>query len=329
MKDAVIGRTCMGLATVLAACVGTGLSAQPSGPYPSGSATWITLGTGGGPLLRTERGGPANALVIGNDATLFDAGDGVVREIAAAGLRLDQIHTIVLSHLHPDHIAGLAALIALRWQMAATTHLEIVGPQGTPDLVAGIVAAMKPVAGTEMPGEKTAFPDTWITTREIACAGETVTFASVRMKAVRNTHFLLPDGTDSKSATSCAFRIEAGGRTIVYTGDTGPSAAVSDLAKGADLLVSEVIDLDAAIAMVERQAPNLSVGQRAGVRWHLAHHHLTPSNVGTLARDAGVKSVVLTHLVPGTDHEDPAPYAQGVRRIFDGPVTVAKDGDRF
>ena len=291
---------------------------------------WITLGTGGGPLLRSERRGPANALLADGGITLFDVGEGVIGGLAAAGLRLDQIHGVVISHLHPDHIAGLAALISLRWQVATTSPLVVMGPQGTQELVAGIIAAMKPVEGTALPGERTAAsPEKWVRAQTLDCAGETVPIGGGRLRAVRNTHFILPDGQDSRSATSCSFRIDVDGRSIVYTGDTGPSAALRGLARDADLLVSEVIDLDAATATMDRQSPHLDAGFRARVKWHLEAHHLTPQQVGELAREARVRAVVLTHIVPGDDGEDSARYARGVGKLFDGPVSVAKDGDRF
>lgn len=312
---------------ILSACIAMPVTAQEQQP---GAATWITLGTGGGPLLRVERSGPANALVVGGDVTIFDAGEGVIRGIAKAGLRLGQVRTVVISHLHPDHMSGLAALISLRWQVAATSPLTIVGPQGTPELVAGIIAAMKPVEETALAGERAAAsPAAWVKTQLLACSGETVPIGAGNLTAVRNSHFIQSDRTESPAATSCSFRIDAGGRSIVYTGDTGPSAAVVSLAKGADLLVSEAIDLDAAMSIVTQQAPNLSPAQRADVQWHLEAHHLTPEQVGEIAREADVKEVVLTHLVPGADGENASVYASRVQAAFTGRVRVASDGDRF
>ena len=308
------------------------LAQQPAAAAPdSDTAVWITLGTGGGPILRVRRAGPANALVLGGEVILFDAGEGVIQGLARAGLRLDQVSTVVISHLHPDHIAGLSALIALRWHVSATSPLVIAGPPGTSELVDGIIASLKPVEATKSPDEKPS-PSTanWVAARVIACDGTSQMIGRVQIKAVRNSHYSLRDGTDSKTATSCSFRIEAGERSIVYTGDTGPSPAVTALARHAELLVSEVMDLDAALANVDRQSAYLTAEQREGVNWHLKAHHLTAEQVGVLAQEAEVGQVVLTHLVPGDDGETTtAGYTAGIANTFRGKVIVAEDGYRF
>jgi ribonuclease BN (tRNA processing enzyme) len=128
---------------------------------------------------------------------------------------------------------------------------------------------------------------------------------------------------------SVALRFETPSRTIVFTGDTGPSRRVEALAKGADLLVSEVIDLDR-IARQWRENSDADTAYVESLIAHLAEDHLAPEEVGKLAARAGVKAVVLTHLVPGWDEEtDPEVYARGVRNHFRGPVHVANDLDRF
>jgi ribonuclease BN (tRNA processing enzyme) len=124
-----------------------------------------------------------------------------------------------------------------------------------------------------------------------------------------------------------AFRIEAAGRTFVYTGDTGPTENLDKLAKGADVLVSEVIDLQAAAAMARKTLPPEAV---APLIPHLRQDHLTPEQVGQVAGRADVREVVVTHLSPGLDSEkDVSGYTQGIAPAFKGKVVVAADLDRF
>jgi len=90
----------------------------------------------------------------------------------------------------------------------------------------------------------------------------------------------------------------------VYTGDTGPSSKLARWAAGADLLLAEC-SLPADLAM---------------------EMHLTPEQAGDLAREAGARRLVLTHFYPPVENSDPARTASA---RFTGPVSAARDGDRF
>jgi ribonuclease BN (tRNA processing enzyme) len=128
---------------------------------------------------------------------------------------------------------------------------------------------------------------------------------------------------------SLSFRFDLPDRSIVYTGDTGPSDAVTALASGADLLVSELIDPKFAETFVARGAPAQQKRARE-MREHLTNHHITPDQVGQMAAKAKVHRVVITHLVAGRDPDvDTAPYVAGIRKWFDGPVEIAADLNRY
>jgi ribonuclease BN (tRNA processing enzyme) len=103
---------------------------------------------------------------------------------------------------------------------------------------------------------------------------------------------------------SVALSLTAPEGRLVYTGDTGPSAELARWAAGADLLLAEC-------SLPAEQAMDI---------------HLTPEQAGELARDAAVRRLVLTHFYPPVETSDPARIA-GAR--FAGPVTAARDGDRF
>jgi ribonuclease BN (tRNA processing enzyme) len=89
-------------------------TAQGAEPVLKG-AQFITLGTGGGPVIRVKRSEPANAVVVNGSVYLFDVGDGVQRQLAAAGLPLTSVKAVFISHHHMDHNAGLGPLVMSRW----------------------------------------------------------------------------------------------------------------------------------------------------------------------------------------------------------------------
>ena len=112
---------------------------------------------------------------------------------------------------------------------------------------------------------------------------------------------------------------------MVFSGDTGPSEALAELAKNADVLIGEVIDLEATETWMSEvlQVPADLAGPAA---FHMAEEHLVPEELGKLAAKAGVKAVLLTHVVPGLDGEtDMGRYAAGVGKHFGGSVAIGQD----
>jgi ribonuclease BN (tRNA processing enzyme) len=153
--------------------------------------------------------------------------------------------------------------------------------------------------------------------------------ANVTVSAVENAHFHFPPGSRADGRfKSYAYRFESAGRTIVFTGDTGPSDAVTELAQGADILVSEISSPDEAR---ERRIKNgdwerLSPAEQKAFMRHMTEEHVTSAEVGQMAQRAGVKKVVLTHILATAEPKDDyARYAEGVRKYFSGDVVIAHD----
>jgi len=301
--------------------------------HANAAPSWITLGTMGGPLANAHRSQPANLLLTDQGPVLVDAGDGAVEQLAKVGIPLARVHAVVLSHLHWDHTAGLQAVLGLRFQTDVPGKLRIYGPPGTAALIAGLVASMQPAAeaGYGNPSAAHVDPADTVEVTELAEGSKVALTPAVAMIAAQNSHYSFPQGGElDRKFKSFSYRFERPGRSIVYTGDTGPSPAVERLARGADLLVSEMIDVPATIAAVRRNAPGMPEKQFAAMNWHLSTHHLTPTQVGELANRAHVGRVVITHIVPG-DHTsaDKHRYLREIRRNYAGPAAIADDLDRF
>lgn len=311
------------------------LLAAPAAAQQAPRAQWVTLGTGGGPVVRLNRAQPANALVVNGAVYLFDVGDGVRRQMRAAGLGDGDVRAVFISHHHLDHDAGLASLLAGRWLFSHYRALPVIGPPGTAAMVAGLAAAYRPVelAPITIGGPPKPAIAATVAARDLSAAMDVPTLVyeddNVRVLAVTNAHYHFPPGEAADASRSYAFRIEAGGRSIVYTGDTGWSDHVVRLAQGADLLVSEVIDMAAMEAALAR-AGDIPPAALQPMLAHMVQDHLTPDQVGRLAAAAHVGRVVLTHIAPGSDAETGTEgYTRGLAAHYRGPVTVARDLDRF
>jgi ribonuclease BN (tRNA processing enzyme) len=259
---------------------------------------------------------------------VVDAGDGVAEQLAKADVPLQRVKAVLLSHLHFDHTAGLFGIISLRWQTSITSPLTIYGPPGTQTLVDGILAAMAPAvqAGYAYPEEVKAPFRPGLTVVEIR-DGASFELGSTHVSAAKNTHYTFtPGSADDRAFESLAFRFDTPGRSIAYTGDTGPSPAVERLAHNADLLVTEMIDFDRTVAEIRRVSPNMPSAALAGLSIHLRDHHLTPRQVGELATSAGVKSVVVTHIsAPAFNDEIAAEYLREIGKAFAGHTAIAYD----
>jgi ribonuclease BN (tRNA processing enzyme) len=293
---------------------------------------FITLGTMGGPIASATRSQPANLLVQGDAAYLIDSGDGTVGQLTKAGFRLQQVKAVFLSHLHIDHTGGLAAVMGLRYQSNVPGQLAIYGPPGTKQLVAGIVASLHPFmeAGYGLPGTKRADPAGMFTVTEID-DGSKVALGDLVVTAAQNSHYSFVPGSDEdRRFRSLALRFDLPGRSIAYTGDTGPSKKVEQLARGADILFSEMIDLEATLANERRANPDRPQAERDELRLHLVTQHLTPDEVGKLAARAQVKRLVVTHYVAGSTGEaEKAQYLATIKKEYTGPAQVANDLERF
>ena len=321
-------RTGLMAATLLAFTVAGAATAQDRP-----RSVWITLGTQSGPTPRANKSQPANLLHYADQYILVDAGDGAAEQLAKAGVRLAAVRTVFISHLHFDHTSGLFAILGLRYQLS-NPPITVYGPLGTKKLVDGLVAAMQPfvdLGSGQMRGGRM-LPADYVKVVEIPDGG-TVQVGAVKVTAVRNTHYSFPKDSPNYKYPSFSYRFDLPDRAIVYTGDTGPSAAVEALAAHADLLVSEVVDADYILAQIKAERPETppvpGVPQEPtpATIHHMRAEHLSPENVGLLAQHAGVAHLVLTHqeLEPGMDGESVARVA----RNYKGVISLAKDLDRF
>lgn len=298
------------------------LSPQAHAQEQQRVSKWVTLGTNAGPIPNVRRMQPANLLQSDGTNILVDAGDGAGHQLAKAGVGLSEIDAVVISHLHFDHIGGLFALLGQRYQLRIPKVLTIYGPVGTQKIIDAIIeaVAISPDAGLRSetgPGEG-------VKVIEIA-DGSRFRVGDVAVTAAMNTHYSQSPHIDAQ--TSLSFRFNALDRSIVYTGDTGPSEAISRLAAGADLLVSEIFQTELALAVFKRSQPDTPPELLASLRQHFDGEHISPEQAGLMAQRAGVRSLVLTH--NPTPPQDSEAMRDAIANNFKGDISFAEDMDGF
>ena len=312
----------------IAAVVGTPFALRAQ--TPATGARLVLLGTQGGPNYNATRGEAANAVVVDGQPYLIDCGYGTLAALKKAGVNHRQVARIFLTHLHDDHTADLAALLNRQWTDGRVDPVTVAGPFGTRKMVEAAVAFGEANAAIRLVDEaRSVKPADMFRGQDLearATPGEVYRDERVTVRAVENTHYPV-ESKQKMPYRSLAYRIDARGRSFVISGDTAYSSGLVALAKGAEILVCEAIDV---VAMRKAFDGMVARGMYAdnpeGVWNHIVATHTPLEDAGRMAAEAGVRTLVLTHLVPGA--LDPLPdetYLAPARKTFRGEVVLGRD----
>ena len=270
----------------------------------------------------------SNLLIVNGAQYLIDAGDGVTRRLIRLGANFRNIDNVFITHPHSDHVGGLGALMGLIYDLNCNKPVDIYGPPGTAASVQGLLQFLTVSSEIRISDGTNTIPISKLFGGHDAGVGTIFQDANVKVSAVENTHFHFQPGSPAYGKyKSYSYRFDAADRSVVFTGDTGPSDAVTQLAKGADMLVSEAtnpVDEFKEGQIKQGSWQSKTPEEQAGLIRHHIEEHLLPEEVGKIAAGAGVKTVVLTHLQPSPNN-DYSRYIELVKQSFSGRVLVAKD----
>ena len=296
--------------SILAFCVlGLLLGAAPAA---SASTRLILLGTAGGPTPKRTRAAPATAVVIGESLFLVDCGNGVGRQIVLAGLPLGSLRHVFVTHHHSDHVADLTALPLLAWASDLKEPVTLHGPPPLAKSVkAGLRAASFDAETREKDEGRTPLQDL-VRVHEFRGDGVVYRDERVTVRAARVSH--------PPIAEAYAYRFDTPGRSIVISGDTAPTDALVALARGADVLVHEVL-----LFSPEETAAWLKLPLDHPLVRHIVRSHTALRDVGGIAKASGVKTLVLTHFVPGDAPVDRDAVIAEIRKTYAGEIVVGED----
>ena len=224
-------------------------------------------------------------LEAGKSLLLFDLGAGTIKRLLEAGKTIQDLDYIFFSHLHPDHTGEFVSFL---FSTKYPEHYSRRRPF--------TVAAAKGFSRFYKNLQK-AYGD-WIVMKP----------GLMNIQEMDNKNpderdygdFTLKTRPMDHSPQSIGYRITAGGKSFVYSGDTDACPDLVDLARGADLLVCESALPD-----------DLKVSG-----------HMTPSEAGLTAQKAGVRRLVLTHFYPECDEVD---IRAQCRKNWQGPLDLAAD----
>ena len=290
------------------------------------STRLITLGTSAGPPPRAHRAQSSNLLIVNGALYIVDAGDGVARRVAKAGVNVREVGTVFITHHHDDHTAGLGTLLSVAWDQNRTKPIHVYGPPRTVELVTAAVQYFTISAEIRIADGGRSVPIAHVFVGHDVTTGVVYQDTNIKVTAVENTHFAFHEGPAAGKHKSYAFRFETSDRVIVFTGDTGPSDAVTELANGADLLVSETSSCQGRMQEMadDGRWQAMSPAEQAGIVRQMTQGHMTLDEIGKMAARANIKTVVLSHLTHKRDGNY-TPWAEEVKKHFSGRVLIAKD----
>jgi ribonuclease BN (tRNA processing enzyme) len=298
------------LAGAAAMAGGAWLPVEGSGP---GEKTrLILLGTGGGPRPRKASSASAQVIVARNTAYVVDCGNGVARQLVFAGVPLDTLRHVFITHHHSDHNADYGNLIWLAWAAGLRTRVDTWGPPPLANMTKLFFEMNAYDIDTRVANEGRVPLVPLVHVHELSQGGPVMQDERVKVTAAVVDH--------PPVVPAFAYRFDAVDRSIVISGDTAPCDALVRLAQGADVLVHSVLYVPAVDRLVAR-VPNATT-----LKQSIIAHQTSAEDAGRVAQAAGVKTLVLSHFVPADDPEvTEQMWLDAAHAHFRGPVIVGRD----
>jgi len=276
----------------------------------------VLLGTAAGPVPGRRRKMTSHVMLSNGAAYVLDCGLGVTDRYAQTGIAFSALKSIFITHHHADHNIEYGPLLIVGWIQGMPLTVHAYGPPPLRQMTDDFLRAYKTTVDFWAEDLKMT-PLAAVEAHEVASAGPVMQDDNVKVTAAIVQH--------PPVKPALAYRFDFKDRSIAFSGDTAPSAAVAQLAKGADVLVHETMYVPALEKYIREQ---IAKGRPVKFEPFMAHMHAdhTPAeDVGRIAQEAGVKTLVLSHLTPAIDSISDDTWRAAAAKFFKGEIIVAKD----
>ena len=304
------------------------LGATPAGAQaPAPDVLKVTLCGTSGPLPVRDRAKPCVAVEAGGNLYLVDIGPEATENLQTWRMPIAKARAVFLTHLHSDHIGEVGEFNMQSWVAGRPAPLLLIGPPGVEDVAKGFNLAYRPDHGFR--NAHHAHGDVKLPLEAGLLAPRTIA------KPAAGTAIAWREGALTVTAIVVAhepvqpaygYRFDYKGRSVVISGDTRKWLPLAQAAKGADLLIHEAQNAD----MTKQMSAGLQMlgnPRMSSVMADTLSYHSTPVEAAEIARDAGVKALVLTHLTQaGLPFYTPEAFTKGVDAVKPPDWRLARDG---
>jgi ribonuclease Z len=310
---------------VMTVALETNLQADPIGDLPDG--LHVRLCGAGGPLPDPDRSAACVAIVAGDALYLVDAGSGAARNLIRVGFQPPRVEAVFLTHFHSDHIDGLGELGLLRWTGGShRLPLSLYGAEGVSEVVQGFNQAYRldAVYRTAHHGSETVPPTgAGFRARESPEPAPGQLTVVLEKDGLRVSMFRVEH---PPVAPAVGYRFDYKGRSVVVSGDTSKSENLARFATGVDLLVHEALSPEL-MGVIQNAAETVGNSTLAKIAADVLDYHASPVEAAEIAASAGVGHLLYYHIVPPMPIPGLASvFLDGVRDVYDGPLTIGRDG---
>jgi ribonuclease BN (tRNA processing enzyme) len=280
------------------------------------STKLVLLGTAGGPVPGRTREMTSHVMLSNGAAYVLDCGLGCTDQYARTGIPFAALRSIFLTHHHPDHNVEYGPLLIVGWVQGMPLNVRAFGPPPLEQMTADFMRAyrqtvdfwaedfhMKPLVAVDV--------------QEISVAGPVMQDENVKVSATVVNH--------PPVKPALGYRFDFKDRVIAFSGDTTPLESVAKMAQGADVLVHEAMYAPAVENYVRGQ---IAKGRPVNFDAFMAHmraDHSPVEDVGRIAEQAGVRTLVLSHLTPAVDSISDETWRAPAAKYFKGEIVIAKD----
>jgi ribonuclease Z len=285
------------------------------------------LSGSGAPFADNNRVGPCIVVEAGNHLYIVDAGEGSARNVALMGFDIGKIEAILLTHFHSDHIADLGEFMLQRWAGGSNAKpVDVIGPEGVEKVVEGFNRAYELDAGYRVAhhGSQTVPPS--------GAGGKACPFSLAAdpdaavvvldKDGVRITAFKIDHAPVSPAV---GYRFDYKGRSLVISGDTVHCDSLKKQSQGVDVLFHEALQ-PSMIKMIHDQSGLSPSPSIAKIMADIPNYHTSPEDAAKIAGEAGVKHLVLYHILPPLPPILSGMFLGDAVKYYSGPITVGCDG---
>jgi ribonuclease BN (tRNA processing enzyme) len=278
----------------------------------------VLLGTGAGPGGQgpeRKRKMTSHVMLSNGAAYVLDCGLSVIDQYGRTGIPFSALRSIFITHHHADHNIEYGPLLVVGWINGVHLDVRAFGPPPLKQMTEDFLRAYKTTV--DFWAEDLKMTLVTVDVKEVSAAGPVMQDDNVKVSAIIVEH--------PPVKPALAYRFDFQDRSIAFSGDTAPFEGVAKMARGADVLVHEAMYVPGIEAYIRREIAKGRPIKFEDLMAHMKADHTPVEDVGRIAQEAGVKTLVLSHLTPAVDTISDETWRAPAEKYFKGEIIVGKD----